>query len=249
MQAIFFWTRWPVPLMPHLDLLDQMGHRYIFHFTLTGLGPPLESQRPTTQERIDAFRALADRIGHDRVWWRYDPIIMGDRLDADYHCSRFHALSEALEGATNRVTLSLLDWYRKTERRITPLEADAGSLRRLTGPEPEVLELVTRLGQMARSRGITPVACCEPAFQDAGIQPGACIDAAAANRIFGLAVKDERDNGQRERCCCAPSFDIGAAHTCISDCAYCYSTVSQEVALRNFARHDPQGEFLHNLNR
>lgn len=246
-RAFFFWTRWPVPLVSHLDLLDQMGHRYLFHFTLTGLGPPLESQRPTIQERIDAFRTLSDRIGHDRVWWRYDPIILGDRLDADYHRSRFDSLSKALEGATSRVTLSLLDWYRKTERRVKPLEDRAGSLKRLEGPEPEAMELVTRLVQMARSRGMTPVACCQPAFHEVGVEPGACIDAAAANRIFGLEVQDEKDKGQREKCCCAPSFDIGAAHTCISGCAYCYSTVSQEVALRNFGRHDPTGEFLHNL--
>lgn len=243
-RAIFFWTRWPVPLVKGLDLLDSMGHRYLFHFTLTGLGPPLEPFGPSLEERINAFARLADRIGPDRVWWRYDPIIMGQRLDADFHLANFDRLSKALENSTRRVTMSMVDWYRKTERRLSPLETKTGPLHRLDGNEPQVLDLVRNLGLMARSRGMTPVSCCEPDFAQAGIPPGACIDAQAVNTIFALNIASETDPGQRPHCSCAPSFDIGAPHTCIAGCAYCYSTTSHESALANHQRHAPESEFL-----
>jgi len=243
-KAIFFWTRWPEPIVPHLDELESMGHRFIFHVTLTGLPAVLEPFPHSIEERIESINRLAGRIGRNRVWWRYDPIIVGEKLDASYHLSTFERLAEALQASTGRVTLSLVDWYRKTERRISAVEEQTGPLHRLRGNEPDLLDLVGRLGQIARKLDIAPTACCEPGWEQAGVPPGACIDAEAANSLFSLSVSAEKDPGQRPDCRCALSYDIGATNTCIGGCVYCYSTSSHDASARRHGEHDPETDAL-----
>ena len=243
-NAIFFWTRWPAPMLPFLGELSGLGHRFVFHVTLTGLPAPLEPGRWSLDERIAAIQALSRLVGRERVWWRYDPIILGELLPPSFHLETFARLSAELAESTSRVTMSLVDWYRKTARRTAAVEGETGALYRLSGDEPEVQDLAAGLAGLARSRGIAPVSCCEPGFAAAGVPSGACIDGTAVNRIFGTETPSGRDPGQRPHCRCAPSYDIGAASTCPGGCIYCYSTISQTAALANHARHNPNSEFL-----
>lgn len=238
-KAIFFWTRWPGPLLPHLAELDERGYNTVFHVTITGLPRLLEPHPVDEATRIEALHRLASIVGRKRVWWRYDPVFLGERLDLDFHLGAFKRLADQLAPSTDRVTLSLVDWYRKTTRRMSSAEAQVGPLFRLAGTEPEVLELIGGLAQIARDRGIEPVSCSEAGWEAVGLSPGACIDAEAANRLFGLSVKEGKDPGQRPLCRCSPSFDIGTTDSCVAGCVYCYATVSHERACRCRDEHDP----------
>ena len=243
-NAIFFWTRWPAPMLPFLGELSGLGHRFVFHVTLTGLPAPLEPGRWSLDERIAAIQALSRLVGRERVWWRYDPIILGELFPPSFHLETFARLSAELAESTSRVTMSLVDWYRKTARRTARAEAETGALHRLSGDEGRVQGLAGALAGLARMRGITPVSCCEPGFVAAGIPAGACIDGAAVDRIFGTTTAAGRDPGQRPHCRCAPSWDIGATNSCLGGCLYCYSTSSHQLALDNHARHNRDSEYL-----
>ena len=59
-----------------------------------------------------------DAKGIRRVQWRYDPIFVAEGLDADFHRAAFERTAAALEGSTERVTLSLLDEYAGTASRL-----------------------------------------------------------------------------------------------------------------------------------
>lgn len=75
--AFVFWTRNPAPLMRYLDELEASGYTFYFHFTINGYPRALEPFNPPLARSIDRFRALADRVGPDRVFWRYDPMVLG----------------------------------------------------------------------------------------------------------------------------------------------------------------------------
>ncbi len=239
-QAIFFWTRNPEPLLPYLAEIHSRGHRTIFQFTVTALPAELEPGLPPLQRRLDAFWRLADMVGPERVWWRYDPIIIGRAWTPHWHCQAFASLAERLQGATHRVTLSLVDWYRKTERRLVPAEARYGPFSRVDDSSLEGLALATELAALAAAHGMRAVACCEPGWATAGVESAACIDGRAAAEIFGFEAESLTDPGQRPACRCAPSYDIGAPHTCLGGCLYCYATSSHRRAQESFAQHDPR---------
>ncbi|NMB75677.1 MAG: DUF1848 domain-containing protein [Myxococcales bacterium] len=223
-EAIVFWTRDPRPLLRRLAELDERGMGYVFHVTLTPYGPPLEPGLPPLEERLGAVLDLAARLGPERVNWRYDPIVLSNRTSADFHRRAFSSLARRLRGRLSGVTLSLLDWYKKTERALRPLEADGFDFLH-AGPEaPEAEALLADLAGLARAEGFIPCACAEDAdLRALGIEPARCVDAARLSALFGRAISGRKDRAQRPACRCHESLDVGRYGTCRHGCLYCYA--------------------------
>ncbi|MCR4827486.1 MAG: DUF1848 family protein, partial [Bacteroidales bacterium] len=78
-RMIVFWSKNPRPLLRRLDEVEALGFRnYYFQFTLNDYEREgLEPNVAPLDERIDTFRELADRIGKERVIWRFDPLMLG----------------------------------------------------------------------------------------------------------------------------------------------------------------------------
>ena len=74
-DTIVFWTRNPRPLFPFLDELDARGYRYNFQYTLLDYPRLIDEHTPPPPAALDTFRRLADRLGPQRLVWRYDPIV------------------------------------------------------------------------------------------------------------------------------------------------------------------------------
>jgi hypothetical protein len=233
---LVLWTRDPRPLAARLSEIQARGLRFYVQMTITGYPAAIEPGAPPLDEALDAFRDISDRIGSGRVLWRYDPILLAEGLGADYHRRVFERIASALEGRTERVTLSVVDEYAGTASRL----AAAG----FPGLGFEVADygpLLADIAAIARSRGMRPLACAEKAdLRSLGIEAGACIDAALAASLWGGASsagwghgslgfadgdmrKATKDPGQRGACLCAKSVDIGAYGTCPRGCAYCYA--------------------------
>jgi hypothetical protein len=246
-DAIVFWTRNPAPMLPILDQLDGEGYPYVFLFTLTGYGPPLEPGSPPLVQAIDSFTRLAGRIGPARVVWRYDPIVVGPQLTFDDHIARFQELAGRLAGATETVKISFVDLYHKARRRLGRL---ANSSEYLTDPviSPELPQLLSALKEIVSAHGMSLETCAEEQDLTAlGVPPGRCIDALLLSRLFAGSFPLTKDRGQRRHCRCAPSKDIGMNDSCLHGCVYCYATRSHQAAVRNHARHDPEAPSLLSL--
>ncbi|HHW18955.1 MAG TPA: DUF1848 domain-containing protein [Firmicutes bacterium] len=125
-DLIVFWTKNPQPLLPYLDLLDSLGYRYYFQFTLNDYPGILEPRVPPLNQRLDAFRKLSDRAGKERVIWRYDPIVLSSLTPSDYHLERIQNLAEQLTGYTDRLVISFLDFYGKVKRRLKRISQATG---------------------------------------------------------------------------------------------------------------------------
>jgi hypothetical protein len=245
-DVIVFWSKNPSPFLDHLDELDARGFDYYFLYTLNDYPEHLEPGMPSVKERLATFGRLARAIGRERVIWRYDPIVLSDRLTPDRHLKAFDRLADALEDATQRVIVSFLDFYRKTERRLRRIESDAGDAYvRDPFEHPQIGPLVRGLADAADRHGLDIQTCAEDdRVQAMGIQPGKCIDDELIDRVFGTSLPDRKDSGQRGKCRCVASKDIGATDSCLHGCEYCYSTVSADAARARAARHDPEAPIL-----
>ena len=111
LDVIVFWTRNPRPLFPYLDELDQRGCRYYFQYTLLGYPAQIDPHSPPRAAAISTFEELAVRIGPQRVIWRYDPLVFSKLTGADYDAENYARLAAALNGATQRSVVSLVDMY------------------------------------------------------------------------------------------------------------------------------------------
>lgn len=82
-DCIVFWSKNPRPMLPRLgELKDYM---YYFQYTINAYDQGLEVGVPRKEGVINTFKALSEAIGPKRVIWRYDPILLTETLDKDYH--------------------------------------------------------------------------------------------------------------------------------------------------------------------
>jgi hypothetical protein len=244
-EAVVFWSKLPEPLFGHLDELDSRRYIYYFLFTVNDYPAALEPGMPPLDHRLSVFKQLSERLGPERVIWRYDPIVISSELTHDDHRRRFEHLSSELSGHTHRVIVSLVNYYRKTNRRLSVLEHTGTTFDRDAHHRRETHELFRDLLHTAASNGMTIRSCAEPdpSLRDAGISPGRCIDDVLIKRLGGR-VPSQKDRGQRDACQCVVSKDIGVSDTCLHGCRYCYATRNNALACKRYLEHDPQSTSL-----
>ena len=216
-----FWTRDPRHILANADELTKRGFRFYVMATVTGYPNALEPDMACTSEALAAMKELARKIGADRVIWRYDPILLTSVTDEDFHRRNFSGLAQELASSVRRVIISIYDEYGEAKRRLEGLEK-TGQLR-LLDSGGDLSGLLTGLAKSAEDAGMEMQSCAEKEdFSSLGIKPGACIDAALINKLFGLELGG-KDKYQRPHCLCCKSVDIGSYGTCDAHCVYCYA--------------------------
>jgi DNA repair photolyase len=243
--TVVFWSKDPAPLMPHLKELDERGFRYYFQFTLNDYGHDLEPGLPDTGQRLEVFRRLSEQLGSLRVVWRYDPLILSNRTPAEFHLDHFSRLANSLRGFTQRVMVSFVDFYRKTDLRLRPLEESGFEFERNADSSLNARTLMKELAQIGKQNSISVFTCAEEAdFAGVGVPHGCCIDPELIAKLWSIKVDLKKDPAQRSVCLCAVSKDIGINDTCLHGCAYCYATRSHETAKQRYNQHDPNSPAL-----
>jgi hypothetical protein len=242
-DAIVFWTRNPRPLMRYLDELDSRGYRYYFQFTILGYPREIDAHSPPAATAVEAFRELAGRLGPSRMIWRYDPIVFTGLTPPAFHQENFRRLAESLRGHTRRVVVSIVDIYRKIEKRLKKLEGTPAALSPCD--VAEFGPLMQRLAELAGENGMEIVSCAEEVdLRPFGILPGKCVDDRVIAEAFGIEVTGTKDPTQRKACGCVVSRDIGMYESCLFGCRYCYATKSFDQAKVNYDSHDLESPSL-----
>jgi hypothetical protein len=214
-DGFVFWTKNPRPMLDRLRLLD--GYRYYFLFTLNPYGNDIEVNLPPKQTVIDTFKELSGILGADRVVWRYDPVLLSDQANIDFHVCRFEKLAGELGGYTGKVIFSFIDRYKKNEEAFK-------NLRIQTPLNCQKLIIAEKFSAIARAAGLAIESCAEDIdLSPYGIAPASCIDAALLEYSGGKPVSRKKDANQRPFCRCHNSVDIGAYGSCRCGCVYCYA--------------------------
>jgi hypothetical protein len=219
-DVFIFWTRDPRNILENAEELEQRGFPFYTMVTVTGYPNELEPGMVRTRIVLNAIKELSQKIGLDRVIWRYDPVLLSSITDADFHRKNFTALAQYLSGSIRRVIISLYCRYQGAEQRLSGLEK-TGVLQMLdTAGYPALL---AGLAKTAATCGMEIQSCAlKEDFSPYGIRPGACIDAELIKKLWGLEFKG-KDKNQRPHCLCSQSVDIGRYRSCGAHCAYCYA--------------------------
>lgn len=245
-RAIVFWTKNPAPLLLRLPLIDQTGVGYYFHFTVNDYEQEnLEPGLPSLADRIATFAGLSEKLGKERVIWRFDPLLLSDTLTPATLLARLSYIGDKIHTLTAKLVISFADLntYAKVRRR---LGQTGGNLREFTAEE--ILETAAGLQKLNRRWGLQIATCGEPYdLSSYGITQNKCIDDALLKRLFpadhGLMEflrKTSKDHGQRSHCHCIASKDIGQYDTCLYSCLYCYANSGN----KNFRPGPPYGESI-----
>lgn len=235
-DCIVFWTKDPEPILERLPLIDRMGYRYYFQFTLTPYGRDLEPELRDKEDILKTFIKLSNTIGRERVLWRYDPVILNDHYTVGYHTNKIYELFQNLSDYMEACTISFVDLYQK-------FKLSNQILREIT--EEEMHQLASVFSEAGKHFGITVRACCERLdLSRYGISSASCIDLKTIERVCGYRIDGRKDTNQRPGCGCIQSIDIGSYNTCRNGCIYCYGNAGRTSAQKNYEHHNPNSELL-----
>lgn len=235
-DCIVFWSKNPKPLMKKLYLLDS--YKYYFQFTINPYNDTLERKVPKKSEIIETFTELSEKIGKEKVIWRYDPIFYTNEIDESYHVKYFEEIAKRLFNYTEKCVVSFLDLYKKCERNLKTTSV-------MILEEEQIEQIMKKLKKIAEKYNLTIETCAEDIdLQCIGIKHGRCIDNDLIERIIGYPIETRKDKNQRQICGCIESIDVGDYNTCLHNCLYCYANFNSQMVDENFEKHNPISPLL-----
>ena len=233
-DGMVLWTKNFTPMLPHLDALGDIP--YYVQYTVTPYGKDIEPGLP--EDKIAAFLHTAERIGRERLVWRYDPIILTDNYTPEWHIAQFARMAEAMASSCRRCVISFVDMYRSTAHNM------AGTQMK-TITQQDMCAIAKAFSRIAADYALPLATCCEAIdLAEYGIAHNACIDRKILEELAGCPLNLQRAKGQRETCGCMQSTDIGLYGTCTNGCRYCYANDSDAAARKVAAQHDPHSPLL-----
>lgn len=236
-DCIVFWTKNPASMLERLEELQE--YNYYFQFTLTGYGKDIEPNLPDKRnDLIGTFKKLSEKIGKDRVIWRYDPILFNEKYNMQYHIKAFHQIADSLKDHTEKVIISFVDFYGKTQRNTKEL-----NIQHLS--REQMIAIAKELAKIAKRDQLAIETCGEQIdLTDFGMKHGSCIDKKLIEKIAGCRLAVEKDKNQRKECGCYESIDVGTYNTCKNGCKYCYANFNEERVSESIKQYDVNSSLL-----
>lgn len=271
-RIITFWSKNPKPIIKHLSYLDNKNINYYFQFSLNDYdNEKLEGNVPPLNKRIETFLELSEKIGKEKIIWRFDPYILTQSLGVEELLRRTEKIGNQLKGYTDKFVFSFADIksYKKVQNNLRKEKVPFIEFNERT-----MNEMALGLQNLNKQWNFEIGTCAEKIdLNKYNIVHNKCIDDDLMKELFyndpklmeflgykyetadlfdtegkliSLKSKSLKDKGQREACGCIMSKDIGQYNTCPHECVYCYANTSKEIAIKNYKTHknNPNSETI-----
>lgn len=174
-RFIVFWSKNPEPLLEHIDELKERNIGCYIHYTLNDyVHEGLEKGVPSLEKRIDTFRRLVDKLGKGRVIWRFDPLILTDKIGPDDLLKKIENIGDQLYGYNEKLVFSYADiaLYKKVK---SNLEKNNVNYREWDIPQMD--EFAKNLSELNKKWNYLLATCGEKIDIDKyGIHHNRCVD-------------------------------------------------------------------------
>jgi DNA repair photolyase len=232
-RFIVFWTKNPIPILPHLKQLDDMGIGYYFNYNLNDyVNEGLEIKLPSLEARLNQFIEVSEMIGKEKVVWRFDPLILLQGQNQKVLLEKIYNIAGRIHEHTEKIVVSFIDTsYRKVNKNFKCMNIEIDEFI-----PAKKREFAANLYKLLKPFKLKLTLCaCEEDLSEYNIFANKCIDDELILRIskenselvdFIKKLKNTnklKDTSQREHCLCIVSKDIGAYRTCRYSCLYCYA--------------------------
>ena len=184
---IVFWSKNPKPLLQYIDILKERGIGCYVQYTLNDYEKEgLERGVPSLDERIETFKQLVDRLGKGSVIWRFDPMILTDKISIDDLLRKVEYIGDRLLGYTEKLVFSFADIaeYRKVKSNL-----EKNGINYRVWIEEEMLIFAEKLSELNKKWNYELATCGEKIdINQFGIKHNHCVD---DDLMIKLAYKDD----------------------------------------------------------
>lgn len=174
-KFIVFWSKNPRPLLNHLDTLKQKGIACYIQYTLNDYEQEnLERGVRPLAERIDTFKLLVEKLGKGAVIWRFDPLILTDKIGIDDLIRKIEFIGDSLYGYTEKLVFSFADIasYRKVKANL-----EKNNINYREWDETSMLEFASKIAELNKKWNFELATCGEKIdIEQFGIKHNHCVD-------------------------------------------------------------------------
>lgn len=233
-DAILFCTKNPKPIIPHLK---SITHPIIFQVTLTPYKQDVEPNVPSKKELIDSIKKISEIVGIENLFIRYDPILLNDFYNLDYHKKAFEKICTLLDGHVKTIIVSFIDDYKNVRKNMNVLKCRDFK-------EKDYEEIGKHFSKVASNHGMTVQTCFEDRnLTEYGFIKNDCISHEYAFKLTGKTFKTWTARKEK-KCNCVQLVDIGDYNSCSHFCKYCYANYNEKLVQNNVKNHNPNSSLL-----
>ena len=233
-DLLYFCTKNPLPIIPYLKKFKK---KVLFNVTITPYKNDIELNVPNKSLIIDGVKQIAEIIGKDNIYIRYDPIFLSEKYNLDYHIKAFERLCSLLTGCTNHIIISFIDDYKNVRKNMN-------SLKIIPFTKEDYKEIGVNFSRIANKYNIT----CQTCFEKENLVEYGFIkeDCLSKQLAYSLTVKNYKKGKMRKGnlCNCVEMVDIGAYNSCKHLCKYCYANYDEAKVNENYSNHDVNSSLL-----
>ncbi len=186
-RFIVFWSKNPKPLLQYIDILQERDIGCYIQYTLNDyVAEGLERGVPSVDERIETFKALVDKLRKGSVIWRFDPMILTDKISIDDLLNKVEHIGDRLLGYTEKLVFSFADI---TEYRKVKSNLEKNGINYRVWTEEEMLIFAQKLSELNKKWNYELATCGEKIdINQFGIKHNHCVD---DDLMIKLAYKDD----------------------------------------------------------
>lgn len=174
-RFIIFWSKNPRPLLEHLYELKGHNIGCYIQYTLNDYeNERLELGVPPLDERIETFKLLVKQLGVGHVIWRFDPLILTDKINIDLLLKKIEYIGNKLFGYTEKLVFSFADIasYKKVKSNL-----EKNGINYIEWNDASMNEFAKQLSELNKKWNYQLATCGERIdIQQYGIEHNHCVD-------------------------------------------------------------------------
>lgn len=216
-DLLVFWTKDATNFSDVFEYLNKKNIKFLIQYTINDYPKDIEPFTAELNKITDNLNFINSEYP-DSVLWRYDPIILNEELDINYHVNKFNSIYQKIFKSTKRCYTSFFDEYRKNKKFINKYNI-------ILNDNEKHAVILSEFDNIIKNSDLKIILCSEIFDTDKynNIIKGACIDRNYLKEYYGLSIAEKKDYGQRKNCNCIKSTDIGEYNSCKTGCKYCYA--------------------------
>lgn len=186
-RFIVFWSKNPAQLIPHIEKLKSKNINFYIQYTLNDYeDEKLELGVPKLNERIQTFKNLVNLTNKGQIIWRFDPLILTDKISIDDLLRKIEHIGDQLFGYTEKLVFSFADIasYKKVKSNL-----EKSNINYKEWDETLMLEFAERLANLNKKWNYELATCGEKIdINQFGIKHNLCVD---DNLMIRFASEDK----------------------------------------------------------
>jgi len=233
-NLIHFITTNPAPITEHIEKLSD--YKMIFQIFILPYGRDILPNIPNRSDVIESVKVLSEKIGADKIMWRYSPIMSDRKYTPALHMITFEEIAKELTGY---VKCAFIDFGNDSDKG----KFKSKTITELSRPHKEIV-----LGEFIRvaHKYEIELHTCSNAdyFPKYNFKTDGCLTGDVLENSTGLVFDEVKKQKKSKSCNCLSQTNIGYQYVNKNKCVNEKPNIPGMLSEDEHKLHDVNSPFI-----